>query len=31
MITKNGAQKNAHTNARLFEFGFITGNADFAN
>jgi hypothetical protein len=31
MITKNGAQKNAHTNARLFEFGVITGNADFAN
>ena len=31
MITKNGAQKNAHTNARLIEFGVITGNADFAN
>jgi hypothetical protein len=31
MIRKNGAQKNAHTNARLFEFGVITGNADFAN
>ena len=31
MIQKNGAQKNAHTNARLFEFGVISENADFAN
>lgn len=31
LIQKNGAQKNAETNARLFEYGVASGNADFAN
>lgn len=31
LIHKNGAQKNAQTNARLFEFAVVSGNADFAN
>lgn len=31
LIQKNGALKNAQTNARLFEFAVVSGNADFAN
>ena len=31
LIQKNGAQKNALTNARVFEFSVISGNADLAN
>lgn len=31
LIAKNKAPKNHHTNARLFEYGVISGNNDFAN